>query len=115
MTNAFVTLVYALLGLGFGVLGVPLALGRIPPNSTYGFRTAKTLSSSEVWYAANRVQGIDLCIAGVMIVLLTVALYFGWRSAPPSQLAVFDGGIMVAALVVVATHGFVALRHMRKS
>jgi hypothetical protein len=112
MANALVTVAYALLGLGFGALGVPLALGHVPPNGTYGFRTARTLSSPEIWYRANRIQGIDLSAAGVVIAALTVALYFAWRAAPASLLALIDTGIMAAALIAVAAHGFVALRRI---
>ena len=109
MANAFVTVAYALIGLGFGALGVPLVLGRVPPNRTYGLRTAKTLSSREIWYAANRIQGIDLCIGGVAIVVMTVVLYFAWRAAPAPLLALIDAGVMVAAFIAVAAHGFIAL------
>jgi uncharacterized membrane protein len=113
VTSALVTLAFALVGLGFAALGVPLALGRIPPNGTYGFRTAKTLSNAEVWFAVNRVQGIDLCIAGVVIAVLTTALYFGWASAPSSTLALVDAGVMVTVLVLVAAHGFITLGRIR--
>ena len=113
MSNVLITVAYVLVGLGFGGLGVPLALGRVPPNGTYGFRTRKTRSSAEVWYAANRVQGIDLCVGGVLIAALTVALYVLWPSAPASQLVLLDGGIMLAALGVVVAHGFLALGRMR--
>jgi SdpI/YhfL family protein len=112
MLKALITLSYVLIGLGFGAMGVPLALGRIPPNGTYGFRTARTLSSPEIWYAANRVQGIDLCIGGVAIAVLVVALYLAWRSAPPATLAAINTGIMLAVLIVVAVHGFIAVGGM---
>ena len=39
------------------VLSMPMILDRVPPNSAYGFRTPKTLSSPEVWYPANRAAG----------------------------------------------------------
>ena len=45
---------------------VPLAQGRIPPNGWYGFRTSKTLSSSELWYRANRLGGRYFIIAGLI-------------------------------------------------
>jgi uncharacterized membrane protein len=109
MANAFVTVAFVLLGLGFGALGIPLALGRVPPNGTYGFRTPKTLSSPAIWYAANRIQGIDLCIAGVVIAIVTLADYFAWRAAPAQFLALADVGILAVALTTVTVHGFLAL------
>jgi hypothetical protein len=45
--------------------GIPMALGLIPPNRFYGYRTRKTLSSGDVWYRANRVSGWSLAIAGI--------------------------------------------------
>jgi hypothetical protein len=112
MMKVWVTVTYVVLGLGFAAMGVPLALGRVPPNGTYGFRTERTVSNSAIWYAANRVQGIDLIIAGVAIAVLVVALYLAWRSAPPAALALIDVGIMSAALVVATVHGFIALGRM---
>jgi uncharacterized membrane protein len=47
------------------VLGVPMALGLVPPNRFYGYRTRKTLSSAVVWYRANRISGSSLIIAGI--------------------------------------------------
>lgn len=47
---------YGLPGLAI-LIFLPLALGLVPPNGLYGFRTPKTLSSSEVWFAANKVGG----------------------------------------------------------
>jgi SdpI/YhfL family protein len=36
------------------VLSIPMILRKVPRNSLYGFRTAYTLSSDEVWYRANK-------------------------------------------------------------
>jgi uncharacterized membrane protein len=47
------------------VLSIPMILGKVPRNSLYGFRTAYTLSSDEVWYRANKVSGIALLLAGM--------------------------------------------------
>jgi len=52
-------------GVAFTALGIPLLRGRVSPNTTYGLRTAKTLSDERVWYAVNRVCGKDLALAGV--------------------------------------------------
>ena len=43
-------------GLLFIALSIPLIQERVPPNSTYGFRTAKSLSDSKIWYAINRIS-----------------------------------------------------------
>ena len=112
VTSGILTMAFALLGLGLGALGVPLALGRVPPNGSYGFRTPKTLSSPDVWYAANRIQGIDLCVAGPAISVSTVVLFLAWRRADVALLALTDAGIMTAALVVAAGHSFVELRRL---
>jgi uncharacterized membrane protein len=50
------------------VFGLPMALGLVPPNRFYGFRTRKTLSSADVWYPANRVSGWSLVIAGTVAI-----------------------------------------------
>jgi uncharacterized membrane protein len=48
------------------VLAVPLALGMVPPNPLYGFRTSKTLSSPDIWYPANRFAGWLMIAAGAL-------------------------------------------------
>jgi uncharacterized membrane protein len=55
---------YVLPGLAV-VFGVPMALGLVPPNRFYGYRTRKTLASADVWYRANRVSGWSLALAGI--------------------------------------------------
>ncbi len=56
------------------VLSIPMILGKVPRNSLYGFRTAYTLSSDEVWYRANKISGIALVISGVFWLAIGWAL-----------------------------------------
>jgi uncharacterized membrane protein len=59
----------------FIAIGTPLAVERVPPNHWYGFRTAKAFSNQMICYAANRVAGIDLIIAGVVVALGVLAMF----------------------------------------
>ena len=75
MRPDIVALLYGLAGLVLIETGIPLAVGRVPPNQWYGFRTAKTFSNQTIWYASNRVAGIDLIIAGIVIALGMLAMF----------------------------------------
>ena len=44
------SVLFALVGLMFVGLSIPLIQKRIPPNRFYGFRTAKSLSDPKIWY-----------------------------------------------------------------
>lgn len=59
------------------VLGLPLALKKVPMNSVYGFRTQKTMSSPEIWYEANRQSGFNLIVAGGLTILAWGVLRMG--------------------------------------
>jgi len=56
---------YLFPGLGI-IFGIPMALGMIPPNRFYGYRTRKTFSSEEIWYRANRFSGWAMVISGLL-------------------------------------------------
>ncbi len=56
------------------VLAVPLIFQKVPPNGLYGFRTALTTSSDQIWYYANKVLGIALLLAGVLWLVLSRVL-----------------------------------------
>jgi uncharacterized membrane protein len=56
------------------VVAIPMALGIVPPNGIYGFRTPYTMSSDEVWYRANRISGIAAVIAGIIWLALVLLL-----------------------------------------
>jgi uncharacterized membrane protein len=108
----YVVLLFALIGALFVALGIPLQQGAVPPNWWYGFRTRKTLSNKEIWYAINRVTGIDMIRTGVVIVgasLIVLAL----RNRLSAELVIL---VLVAVMLIMvaymAVHGFSLLRRM---
>lgn len=93
------------------LISIPTIFQWVPPNGHWGFRTAKTFSDEQIWYAANRVMGIDLLLAGLAIVIGTIitATFVRWnpRQANRICLAIF----LVSSLAALA-HGFWALSRM---
>lgn len=102
---------WLIVGVVFIVISIPTILEKVPPNSWYGFRVAKTFSDERVWYAANRVMGIDLLLAGLAIVIgaLLTAKLARWNPRRANRIcfAVF----LVSSLAALA-HGFWALSRM---
>lgn len=113
MTQATLySLAFCGVGLLFIALSLPLIQGRVPPNSFYGFRTAKSLSDPEIWYAINRMSGIDLLIAGALISLGSVAMLFLGQGLQPRQVGISLLVLMVFTLSGAALHGYIMLRRM---
>ncbi|SRR5579871_2451658 len=65
---------FLLTGLLFVAIAQPMIQRKVKRNPWYGFRTPKTLSSDEIWYAANEYCGKALTAAGAIMVLAAVAL-----------------------------------------
>ena len=106
------SLLFAGVGLLFIGLSVPLIRERVPPNSTYGFRTAKSLSDPKIWYEINRISGVDLLIAGVLITLGSVAMLFLGQRLQPMQVVLPLLLLMIFTLSGAALHGYIVLRRM---
>jgi len=106
LTHA-ICLIYCGIALVFCVHGALLAGRRIPPNRITGLRTEKTLGSPDVWYPANAYAGRCLIAAGIVQLVLVVALYF-----IPSVRASGLGyvytvlGVMVTTLLISLTLSF---------
>ena len=109
---ALYSLAFCGVGLLFIALSIPLIQERVPPNSFYGFRTAKSFSDSKIWYEINRLSGIDLLIAGALISLGSVAMLFLGRGLQPQQVALALLLLMVFTLSGAALHGYIVLRRM---
>lgn len=109
---ALYSLAFCGVGLLFIALSIPLIQERVPPNSFYGFRTAKSLSDSKIWYEINRLSGIDLLIAGALISLGSVAMLFLGQGLQPQQVALALLLLMVFTLSGATLHGYIVLRRM---
>ncbi len=55
-------------------LSLPMALRKVPPNQIYGFRTAKTMANTKVWYEANQRAGMNLIAAAIIALIVWVAV-----------------------------------------
>lgn len=104
------TLLFVCQGLLFIVLGIPLYLKKIGPNGFYGFRTNKTLSDPEIWHAVNRIGGIDMCIAGSLIILGSLLFKIFLNSYDPSILAYANLALLIGAVTAVIVHFIIVLR-----
>lgn len=103
---------FALVGLLFVGLSIPLIQQRVPPNRFYGFRTPKTLSDSKIWYEANRLSGYDVLLAGVLITISSITLFGIAQTWKPEHVVITLVSVMVLSLIGAAWHGFRALRRM---
>jgi uncharacterized membrane protein len=67
-------LLFLISGILMVALAIPMALGWIKPNPWYGVRVRSTLDDPRLWYAANRVAGRWLTLAGVVFLIAAVGL-----------------------------------------
>lgn len=104
------TLFFVCQGLLFIILGLPLYLKKIGPNGFYGFRTSKTLSDPNIWYAVNRIGGIDISIAGFVIILGTLLIKIILNSYDPSILVYANLALLIGAVTAVIVHFIIVLR-----
>jgi uncharacterized membrane protein len=112
MSVTVASLLFALVGILFIGLGIPLIQNRIPPNPYYGFRTKKSLSDSKIWYEINHISGIDLFIAGSLITITSLTMLVfaqGWKRENVTLTLLF---VMVLTLTGAALHGITVLRRM---
>ncbi len=70
MVKMLSTFTYGLPTLMF-LVSIPMIFKWISPNSFYGYRTQYTLSSPEIWYAANMKMGIATAIASIIAIVVS--------------------------------------------
>jgi uncharacterized membrane protein len=95
----------------FFIAALPLALGLLPPNRYYGFRTAKALSDKKIWYAVNRVTG--LAVMGASCIYAVIAVLMPYNPAAADNFLTW--AIHLAAFVVPLVIGLsIAARYARR-
>lgn len=84
-SERFKSMLAPLIGLLFVVIGIPFYLEKVGPNSVSGVRLPKTYSDPRIWYAANKVFGQDMIIAGIVLAVLsgTVIALAAWYPTFP--------------------------------
>lgn len=106
------SILFAVVGLLFIGLSIPLVLGKVPPNSFYGCRTRKTLSDPDIWYKANRISGKDFFISGVLVFAVSLgALVFG-QGANPNHVVITLLSVLVLSVAGAAWHCFTVGRRI---
>jgi uncharacterized membrane protein len=89
-------------------LGIPLLLNAIPPNSFYGFRTQRSLSSETIWFATNRALGGALILVGGIAILANLAIDRWAKNLSSSELVVVflvvDTTLLLPALLAVGLY-----------
>lgn len=77
------TLGWTFIGVGLliAALAVPLALGKVPMNRWYGFRTPRTVSDPRLWAPVNTMAGRTMIPMGAVYVLLGALVLLGTVSA----------------------------------
>ena len=96
-----------LIGVLLSAVGVALALKLVPPNPVVGVRTSKTRSSREMWYAANRLAGINTVIAGMIVVVAALVV--------PRLMPDYSEGprvLIVGPIVIFAVVGIMVARSL---
>ncbi|RTH05158.1 hypothetical protein CSW23_06490 [Thermus scotoductus] len=94
--------IFIVAALLFG-LSIPLVQGKVPPNSTYGFRTSKTLADPSIWYEANRFAGrVSIAVSIVMIVLgIALLLLDRYTNLDPNSLIVLGLAFEIVPLLIL--------------
>jgi uncharacterized membrane protein len=110
--NTFAALLFSMVGVLYIGLGIPLLLGRVPPNGFYGCRTKKTLSNERIWYAVNRVTGRDLIIGGAAIVVTALGISLFGQALDPNRAAMILLVVLVSSGVVMVINSLLAQRTM---
>ena len=88
------------------VFSLPMALGVIPPNPIYGFRTAASMASREAWYSANVSAGITGAALGALGAVLIHSLL---RKDPPDTAkALMAAGISLSVALLSLAAGLLA-------
>ncbi|MBK7103717.1 MAG: SdpI family protein [Ignavibacteriae bacterium] len=69
-------LISGFVGILMIALSIPLILQKVKINHWYGIRLPETMKDEKVWFETNRLGGKYLFNNGVIIVIISMVLYF---------------------------------------
>ncbi len=100
------------LGLLWIVIGVLLARAKNwKPNCLVGYRTAKSMSSQELWIKANRFSGRCLAVSGLVLAVFGI-LSFGVEEKNGTLMFFIFMGLLLIPLVITV---LLTEWHLRRS
>jgi uncharacterized membrane protein len=99
-------------GIVFIGMSIPLILQKVTPNSWYGFRVAKTFSSEEIWYVANRVAGYDWLWAGIAIIITAVMTRLFGHQLNLTTAHTINFVVFISAILMAMLHSFISLNQL---
>jgi len=114
MTDEFLLInsMFLTSGLLYAGISLPLVVEKIKPNKWYGYRTKRTLSNPRIWYAANKVMGFDMLLAGLTIAFFaSMVIGFG-RSLPLIAAIGLNLAVMFVSIGCAVVHSFLSLRQL---
>lgn len=103
------TVLFAI-GITLIVAAVPLAIGKVPPNRWYGFRTSTTLADARTWYRVNAATGRSFAACGLMMIAFGLAMVVG---AIPSATHWLLLGLLPPVLISAIASGISLDRALR--
>jgi SdpI/YfhL protein family len=107
-----IALEFGLIGVVFIAFGIPLKRCKVPPNIWYGFRTRKTLSNPEIWYAVNRVTGQDMIRAGAALAVSSFVVLILRNSLAYETALIILLAVTIVMVIWMLVHGLSILRQM---
>lgn len=106
------SILFAVTGLVLIGISIPLIMRKVPPNSFYGCRTRKTLSDPKIWYQANHIEGMDFCIAGLVVFVSSLVMLVLGQHVDVNHAVVTLLIILLLSVGAAAWHGLIIIRRM---
>lgn len=108
VVNSVMTILGYVISVILIVLGGPLVLDMIEPNSVYGVRTAEALSDENVWYHLNYIGGWGMIASG-MLSCITIYRLNGNKNLNPvtTIIAISCVPALFPAVILIVLIGFI--------
>src|SRR4051794_4858353 len=90
-------------------MAIPMIRRKVPPNSAYGFRVARTLADPKVWYEANEFSGRCLFWIGLAVIVASLGFFF----FPVGDIA-YSWICLVVMMSSVAVGLILSYRHLNR-
>ena len=96
-----------LIGILFVMLAVPLLIGKVKMNHTYGFRLKKAFESQENWLKINKYGAKLLLLWGVLLILIGfIPRFIPIQNRDVRLLIGLTACVIMVVVICVKTHSY---------